>query len=624
MLLVSPERLNNPRFRDEQLPDLARRCGLLVVDEAHCVSDWGHDFRPDYRRIRDLLAGLPAGTPVLATTATANARVVTDVVEQLGAGGRDVLTLRGALARDSLRLGVLRSTSPEQRLGLAGRAPRRAARQRHRLHPHRVGRRGRRRSPARGRATRCAPTPGAPTPPTASASRRPARQRGQGARRHLGARHGLRQARPGLRACTSGPRPRRSPTTSRSVAPAAPPSAPTSLLLPGPEDKDIWRYFASASMPRQEQADAVLRTLAESAKRAVDGRARDGRRRPAHPARAAAQGARRRRRRAAGAGRLDRRPGSPGPTTPSATSGSRPPGSASSSSMVDYEHTDACRMAFLQECARRRHRSAVRAVRPLRRTLVPHRRPRAPRSEQRASGWPAPGSSSSRARSGRPAWTGSASRSRARSAPTRRMRPAARVARLTDLGWGQRLRDPAAATTRPRRADLLRACVPVLRRLGLGAAPGRRRRRAVSLAARSWSPRWPRGSPRWGGCTLPRSARPRRRRARPASRAATARSGSPGSGNASSSAPSSLRDWPGSTARCCSSTTSRRRAGPSRLRPGAAPGRRPGRPALRARRRRLRPGLAQGLWPGPHFRRGAGRSTAHGQSSAGRAARRGR
>src|SRR6186713_1630613 len=117
LLLVSPERLNNPRFREEQLPGLARRCGLLVVDEAHCVSDWGHDFRPDYRRIRDLLAGLPADTPVLATTATANARVVTDVVEQLEVGGRAVLTVRGGLARDSLRLGVLRSMSPEQRLG---------------------------------------------------------------------------------------------------------------------------------------------------------------------------------------------------------------------------------------------------------------------------------------------------------------------------------------------------------------------------------------------------------------------------------------------------------------------------------------------------------------------------
>ena len=70
-----------------------RRCGLLVVDEAHCVSDWGHDFRPDYRRIRDLLATLPEGTPVLATTATANERVVSDVAEQLGAGGVAVTTV---------------------------------------------------------------------------------------------------------------------------------------------------------------------------------------------------------------------------------------------------------------------------------------------------------------------------------------------------------------------------------------------------------------------------------------------------------------------------------------------------------------------------------------------------
>src|SRR3712207_4984560 len=105
VLLVSPERLTNPRFREEQLPGLVARCGLVVVDEAHCVSDWGHDFRPDYRRIRDLLGTLPAGTPVLATTATANERVVADVAEQLGAGGVDVTTVRGPLSRDSLRLG---------------------------------------------------------------------------------------------------------------------------------------------------------------------------------------------------------------------------------------------------------------------------------------------------------------------------------------------------------------------------------------------------------------------------------------------------------------------------------------------------------------------------------------
>jgi ATP-dependent DNA helicase RecQ len=113
VLLVSPERLNNPGFRDEVLPKLAATCGLLVVDEAHCISDWGHDFRPDYRRIRTLLADLPEGIPVLATTATANARVTADVAEQLGT---DVLVLRGSLDRESLRLGVIRLRTAEQRL----------------------------------------------------------------------------------------------------------------------------------------------------------------------------------------------------------------------------------------------------------------------------------------------------------------------------------------------------------------------------------------------------------------------------------------------------------------------------------------------------------------------------
>ncbi|GAB7190781.1 DEAD/DEAH box helicase [Kineococcus sp. NUM-3379] len=111
VLLVSPERLNNPGFRDAVLPQLAAATGLLVVDEAHCVSDWGHDFRPDYRRIRTLLADLPEGIPVLATTATANARVTADVAEQLSVSGErtltDVLVLRGSLDRSSLRLAVV-------------------------------------------------------------------------------------------------------------------------------------------------------------------------------------------------------------------------------------------------------------------------------------------------------------------------------------------------------------------------------------------------------------------------------------------------------------------------------------------------------------------------------------
>ena len=114
VLLVSPERLNNPEFRDNVLPELAATCGLLVVDEAHCVSDWGHDFRPDYRRIRTFLAGLRPGVPVLATTATANERVTQDVAEQLGA---DALVLRGPLDRESLRLGVLTLPTPAHRLG---------------------------------------------------------------------------------------------------------------------------------------------------------------------------------------------------------------------------------------------------------------------------------------------------------------------------------------------------------------------------------------------------------------------------------------------------------------------------------------------------------------------------
>ncbi|GAA3874580.1 RecQ family ATP-dependent DNA helicase [Tessaracoccus defluvii] len=116
VLLVSPERLVNPRFRAEQLPRLVATAGLVVIDEAHCISDWGHDFRPDYRRIRTLIAELPADVPVLATTATANERVVTDVAEQMAAGGHEVFTLRGALARESLRLGVLELGTSWRRL----------------------------------------------------------------------------------------------------------------------------------------------------------------------------------------------------------------------------------------------------------------------------------------------------------------------------------------------------------------------------------------------------------------------------------------------------------------------------------------------------------------------------
>jgi ATP-dependent DNA helicase RecQ len=103
VLLVSPERLANPRF-GAILPQLIGAAGLVVIDEAHCISDWGFDFRPDYQRLAKSLVGVASGTPVLATTATANTRVTLDVAAQLGS---DTKTFRGSLARSSLTLSVV-------------------------------------------------------------------------------------------------------------------------------------------------------------------------------------------------------------------------------------------------------------------------------------------------------------------------------------------------------------------------------------------------------------------------------------------------------------------------------------------------------------------------------------
>src|SRR6478736_5993358 len=117
LLLISPERLNNPQFRETMLPLFAERVGLLVIDEAHCISDWGHDFRPDYRRLAEMLGRLPEGVAVLCTTATANDRVVADVAEQLKLGHAGALkTYRGPLGRKSLRLEVVELPAQADRL----------------------------------------------------------------------------------------------------------------------------------------------------------------------------------------------------------------------------------------------------------------------------------------------------------------------------------------------------------------------------------------------------------------------------------------------------------------------------------------------------------------------------
>src|ERR1051325_574541 len=111
-LLISPERLANDKFLTQTLYPIADRIGMVVVDEAHCISDWGHDFRPDYRRITRLIQALPRNVPILATTATANDRVIADLKQQLGNG---LKISRGVLTRPSLCL---------QNIHLPGHVPR--------------------------------------------------------------------------------------------------------------------------------------------------------------------------------------------------------------------------------------------------------------------------------------------------------------------------------------------------------------------------------------------------------------------------------------------------------------------------------------------------------------------
>ena len=112
-LLISPERLANPSFADRIMPLIGANPCLVVIDEVHCISDWGHDFRPDYRRLAQLIKMFPAGIPVLGTTATANDRVVDDVQRQLGDA---VPVVRGPLRRETLSLNVIDAPLRAQRL----------------------------------------------------------------------------------------------------------------------------------------------------------------------------------------------------------------------------------------------------------------------------------------------------------------------------------------------------------------------------------------------------------------------------------------------------------------------------------------------------------------------------
>ncbi|RWZ79543.1 RecQ family ATP-dependent DNA helicase [Glutamicibacter sp. HZAU] len=263
VLLVSPERLNNPSFREQQLPMLMQRLGLLVIDEAHCISDWGHDFRPDYRRIRDLIARLPQGLPVLATTATANSRVVQDVAEQLAGGTEEVFTLRGTLARDSLRLGVLRLASPRMQLawllshledfkgsGIIYTLTVSAAEDIARLLKdagHEVAAyTGRTDLEERERLEQALKNNEVKALIATSALGMGFDKPDLGFVLHVGA-------------------PSSPVAYYQQVGRAGRGSVNADvLLLPGPDDSEIWEYFATSSMPDQERATQVLETLAKA------------------------------------------------------------------------------------------------------------------------------------------------------------------------------------------------------------------------------------------------------------------------------------------------------------------------------------------------------------------------
>ena len=112
-MIISPEQLSKPSFNEDVLRPIANSVGLFVIDEAHCISDWGHDFRPDYKRIVNILPFLPVTMPVLATTATANQRVMDDICNQLG---HDIQVFRGELKRKSLHLQTISFPKRSQRL----------------------------------------------------------------------------------------------------------------------------------------------------------------------------------------------------------------------------------------------------------------------------------------------------------------------------------------------------------------------------------------------------------------------------------------------------------------------------------------------------------------------------
>lgn len=469
VLLISPERLVNPAFAEEVLPDLLARTGLLVVDEAHCISDWGHDFRPDYRRIRDLLGRLPGGTPVLATTATANARVVADVAEQLSAPSAgsaepvEVLTVRGALARDSLRLGVLDLPDDAARLAWLG--------------------------------AHLGDLPGSGivytlTVAAAGDTAAALRAAGHDVLAYTGrtddaerreAEAALRENRVKALVATSALGMGFDKPDLGFVVHLGAPSSPVSyyqqvgragravdradvLLLPGREDRAVWQYFATSNMPREEDAAAVISALQAAGRPlstvALETVADVRRTRLELLLKVlAVDGAVERQR---GGWSATGRPWTYDADRYAQVAATR---RAEQEAMVAYERTPGCRMAFLQEALDDDTATACgrcdRCAGPWYPVDLPDDARQAAATALRRVGveiepraqWP-----SGMDRLGVPV--------KGRIPAEEQVGPGRALARLTDLGWGSRLRDLLGTDEAPRDGEapeaVLRGCVQVL------------------------------------------------------------------------------------------------------------------------------------------------------------------